>query len=140
MADAQRDFVAADPDAPIFVISIAAELSGMHPQTLRGYDRLGIVRPGRTGGGGRRYSVHDIEQLRIVSELTSAGIGIEGVRRILALERELDDLRTFVVQLQQQLATAHRLLMEALPTNLPMVRGSSAVTPFVPPGRPFGTR
>ena len=74
------------PDVPVYVISVAAELTGLHPQTLRTYDRLGLVSPGRTGGGGRRYSWRDIELLREVAELTATGIGLEGVRRILELE------------------------------------------------------
>ncbi len=65
------------------MISVAAELTGLHPQTLRQYDRVGLVSPGRTGGGGRRYSLNDIEALRVVAELTAAGIGLEGVRRII---------------------------------------------------------
>ena len=70
-------------DSPIFVISVAAELAGLHAQTLRSYDRLGLVRPGRSAGGGRRYSARDIDRLRDIADLTSAGTGIEGVRRIL---------------------------------------------------------
>jgi MerR family transcriptional regulator/heat shock protein HspR len=81
------------PETPVYVISVAAELTGLHPQTLRSYDRLGLVSPGRTGGGGRRYSWRDIELLREVAELTSAGIGLEGVRRILELEHQVDALR-----------------------------------------------
>ena len=76
------------PDVPVYVISVAAELTGLHPQTLRTYDRLGLVRPGRTGGGGRRYSWRDIELLREVAELSATGIGLEGVRRILELEHQ----------------------------------------------------
>jgi MerR family transcriptional regulator/heat shock protein HspR len=74
------------PTVPVYVISVAAELTGLHPQTLRQYDRLGLVSPGRAGGGGRRYSLRDIELLRAVAQLTAAGIGLEGVRRILDLE------------------------------------------------------
>ena len=77
------------PEVPVYVISVAAELTGLHPQTLRTYDRLGLVRPGRTGGGGRRYSWRDFELLREVAELSSTGIGLEGVRRILELEHDL---------------------------------------------------
>jgi MerR family transcriptional regulator, heat shock protein HspR len=98
------------PDVPVYVISVAAELSGLHPQTLRSYDRLGIVSPGRTGGGGRRYSWHDIEVLREVAALTAAGIGIEGVRRILELENQVDALRHRVVELEQDLAVAEQTL------------------------------
>jgi MerR family transcriptional regulator/heat shock protein HspR len=71
------------------VISVAAELTGLHPQTLRTYERMGLITPGRTGGGGRRYSARDIELLREIAELTAAGIGIEGVRRILELEHQV---------------------------------------------------
>ena len=67
---------------------------GLHPQTLRTYERLGLITPGRTGGGGRRYSHRDIELLREIAELTSAGIGIEGVRRILELEHRVAALRS----------------------------------------------
>src|SRR5687767_15517010 len=85
----QDPFGVPSPDAAVFVISVAAELTGLHPQTLRTYERMGLIRPGRTGGGGRRYSARDIDLLREISELTSAGIGIEGVRRILDLENRV---------------------------------------------------
>lgn len=83
-----------DADAPIFVISVAAQLAEMHPQTLRGYDRLGLVVPGRSRGRGRRYSLRDIAKLRHIQRMSqNEGINLEGVRRILALESELDGLR-----------------------------------------------
>src|SRR5918992_2563763 len=85
--------VGLDADAPVYIISVAAELTGLHPQTLRTYDRLGLVSPGRSGGGGRMYSLRDIETLRRVTELSASGIGLEGVRRILELEAEVEDLR-----------------------------------------------
>ena len=127
---------APDPDIPVFVISIAAELTGLHPQTLRTYDRMGLVIPGRTGGGGRRYSWRDIELLREVAELTSAGIGLEGVRRILDLEHHVDALKRRVSELEQDLAAAEYALRQALsvevPRNLPAVRttpvGGQSVT------------
>ena len=81
------------PTVPVYVISVAAELTGLHPQTLRAYERMGLIQPGRTGGGGRRYSHRDIERLREIADLTSAGIGIEGVRRIMDLELQVDALR-----------------------------------------------
>lgn len=81
-----------DPKAAVYVISVAAELTGLHPQTLRTYERMGLITPGRTGGGGRRYSYRDIEVLRSIAELTSAGIGIEGVRRIMELENRVEAL------------------------------------------------
>ena len=114
------------PEVPVFVISVAAELTGLHPQTLRSYDRLGLVRPGRTGGGGRRYSWRDIEVLREVAQLTSVGIGLEGVRRILELEHHVEALQHRVAELERDLAAAEYTLHQALarPTtkNLPAVR------------------
>ncbi|HET7386025.1 MAG TPA: MerR family transcriptional regulator [Nocardioidaceae bacterium] len=112
------------PDVPVYVISVAAELTGLHPQTLRSYDRLGLVTPGRTGGGGRRYSWHDIEVLREVAELTGSGIGLEGVRRILELEHHVDALRVRVTELEEQLAAAELALRER---NLPAVRARQSV-------------
>ncbi len=125
---ARITFDLSDPEAPVFVISVAAELSGMHPQTLRSYDRMGLVSPGRTSGGGRRYSQRDIELLRTVAELTSTGIGIEGVRRILELEHQVAALRARVAELEDELLAATRA---ALP-NLPVVRGVSALTRWQP--------
>ena len=116
-ADSSRDPVA-NPDAKVFVISVAAELSGMHPQTLRSYDRIGLVSPGRAGGGGRRYSWRDIQQLREVSRLVGMGLGLEGVRRVLELEREIEALQGRVVELQSALDAAHAALATA--TNLPI--------------------
>jgi MerR family transcriptional regulator/heat shock protein HspR len=77
----------------VYVISVAAELAGMHPQTLRIYERKGLLDPSRTNGGSRRYSDSDIEQLRRIQDLTNAGLNLEGVRRVLALEAEVARLR-----------------------------------------------
>lgn len=94
-------------DAPVYVISVAAELTGMHPQTLRQYDRLGLVSPGRTGGGGRRYSLRDIETLREVARLSQQeGVSLEGIRRILALEDQVAALRARLLELTAELAAA----------------------------------
>lgn len=91
-----------DADAPIFVISVAAQLAEMHPQTLRGYDRLGLVVPGRSRGRGRRYSLRDIARLRHIQHLSQdEGINLEGVRRILALEEELDAVRQQLARLAE---------------------------------------
>ena len=106
-------FVPPGPDAKVFVISIAAELSGLHPQTLRTYDRLGIVAAGRTAGGGRRYSVRDIELLQMVAQLTAEGLGLEGVKRVIHLENQVADLTDQVASLQAELRLA------AGPQNLP---------------------
>lgn len=77
----------------VYVISVAAELAGVHPQTLRIYERKGLVDPARTGGGSRRYSDADIAQLRRIQDLTNAGLNLEGVKRILELEAEVERLR-----------------------------------------------
>src|ERR671923_915071 len=84
----------ATPDSPVFVISVAAQLAGLHAQTLRSYDRLGLVSPGRSPGGGRRYSARDIALLREVQRLSQeAGVNLAGIKRILQLEGELDSCR-----------------------------------------------
>src|SRR5436309_13226445 len=91
-------------DAPVFVISIAATLAGMHPQTLRQYARLGLVSPGRTSGRGRRYSTRDIEMLRQVQRLSQdEGINLAGVKRILELESHVDALRARLAEMQAEL-------------------------------------
>ena len=118
------------PDAAVYVISVAAELTGLHPQTLRTYERLGLITPRRTGGGGRRYTHRDVELLREISELTSAGIGIEGVRRILDLESRLSALVQRNEELQAELAAAREALGQAarpratdgVPNKLPVLR------------------
>ncbi len=120
------------PEVGVYVISVAAELTGLHPQTLRAYDRLGLVSPGRTGGGGRRYSLRDIEQLREIAELTAAGIGLEGVRRILDLENHVAALRLRLREVEEQLEATEFALGQALAhgerrsevrRNLPAVPG-----------------
>ena len=81
------------PTSAVYVISVAAELAGMHPQTLRIYERRGLLRPARTQGGNRRYSDHDIEVLQRIAELTAEGMNLEGIRRVMALEAENARLR-----------------------------------------------
>ena len=100
--------MAIDPYAPIFVISVAAELAEMHPQTLRQYDRLGIVSPSRQGGRQRRYSQRDVEMLREVQRLSKDGVSLEGIRRILELENQVTALRARVTELQAELANTQR--------------------------------
>lgn len=102
------------PEAAVYVISVAAELTGLHPQTLRSYERLGLITPGRTGGGGRRYSHRDIELLREIADLTSLGIGIEGVRRILHLENQLAALRLRHDELAAELDATREALRQAM--------------------------
>jgi MerR family transcriptional regulator/heat shock protein HspR len=92
-------------DAAIYVISVAAELAGMHPQTLRQYDRLGLVSPGRAEGGGRRYSLRDVAQLREVHRLSQdEGVNLAGIKRILELEDEVESLQQRVVDLVTELS------------------------------------
>jgi MerR family transcriptional regulator/heat shock protein HspR len=110
-------FVAPGPDAAVYVISVAAELTGLHPQTLRTYERLGLITPGRTGGGGRRYSHRDIELLREIADLTSVGIGLEGVRRILDLEHRASALARRNEELLAELEATRAALHQALDTR-----------------------
>jgi MerR family transcriptional regulator, heat shock protein HspR len=92
-------------DEPLYVISVAAEMAGMHPQTLRQYDRLGLVSPGRSGGGGRRYSLRDIELLREVQRLSQEeGVNLAGIKRILELEAEVDAVRSRLAELNAEVA------------------------------------
>jgi MerR family transcriptional regulator/heat shock protein HspR len=93
-----------DQDSPLFVISMAAELAGMHPQTLRQYDRMGLVSPGRTAGKSRRYSVRDVSRLREVAQLSAQGVSLEGIRRIFDLEDQVSGLRNRVAELETALA------------------------------------
>lgn len=93
-----------ETDAPVYVISVAAQIAGMHPQTLRQYDRLGLVSPDRAPGRGRRYSVRDIVVLREVQRLSQdEGVNLAGIKRILELETEVDALRGRVVELVAEL-------------------------------------
>jgi MerR family transcriptional regulator/heat shock protein HspR len=100
------------PDHAVYVISVAAELAGMHPQTLRIYERKGLVDPARTGGGSRRYSDEDISRLQRIQELTNDGHNLAGVKRILELEAELQALRSEIdalrAQAQEAVAATHR--------------------------------
>ena len=92
-----------DDTTPVFVISVAAELTGLHAQTLRQYDRLGLVSPGRTSGGGRRYSRRDIAVLNEVVRLSGLGLGLEGVRQVLELEHHVAALQARVRELEAEL-------------------------------------
>ena len=90
----------------VYVISVAAELAGVHPQTLRIYERKGLVDPARTGGGSRRYSEHDIAQLRRIQDLTNAGLNLEGVRRVLELEAEVERLQAALDEAKREARVA----------------------------------
>jgi MerR family transcriptional regulator/heat shock protein HspR len=90
-------------DRAVYVISVAAELAGMHPQTLRIYERKGLVNPARTSGGSRRYSEADIDQLRRIQQLTAAGLNLAGVKLVLHLEHEITRLQSEVERLARQM-------------------------------------
>ena len=113
----------------VYIISVAAELAGVHPQTLRIYERKGLVRPHRTSGNTRRYSEADIGRLRRIQGLTHEGVNLAGAKRILALEEELQRVRTRVAQLEA------RLEDHAIP--MPGERAGVAIMPissvFAPP-------
>ena len=112
-------------DIGLYVISVAAELAGVHPQTLRIYERRGLVTPGRTSGGNRRYSEADIARLKRVAELAAEGMNLEGIRHVMQLEDEIAQLRALVVQLQEQLTG--RTSTEVLRGELVPLRQAVAV-------------
>lgn len=97
-----------DQDTALYVISVAAELAGIHPQTLRSYERKGLLEPARTVGGSRRYSERDLDRLRRIAELTRDGINLEGARRILALEEQLAVLRDELDRVRAEAAAIER--------------------------------
>ena len=109
-----------EPEAKVLIISVAARMAGMHPQTLRQYDRLGLVQPQRTAGGGRRYSARDVALLREVQRLSQEeGVNLAGIKRIIELEQWAEQLQQRVAQLEQALEDAHRLLAEAGSAGFP---------------------
>lgn len=126
--------------APVFAISVVAQLTGLHPQTLRQYDRVGLVTPQRTSGGGRRYSARDVERLREIQQLSAEGIGLTGVKRILDLERYADELAQRVHELEAELDTAHRALAQVQQSVQPgqdvVLRDRAAVVVWRRPPRP----
>ena len=119
-------------DMPVYVISVAASLSGMHPQTLRGYERVGLVTPRRTAGGGRRYSMRDILALRQIQRLSQdEGINLSGIKRILDLEQELEHARLLAAELQAQVSLLRNELesTRAVAARLAELRRSQTVDP-----------
>ncbi len=98
----------------VFVISVAAELAGMHPQTLRIYERKGLIEPYRTPGGTRRYSEADIERLSLIQELTEQGLNLEGVKRVMALQSRIERLQGQVEALKQELAETRNEAIRAV--------------------------
>jgi MerR family transcriptional regulator/heat shock protein HspR len=103
--------IEASSDAKVLIISVAARLAGMHPQTLRQYDRMGLVQPGRAAGGGRRYSARDVALLREIQRLSQEdGVNLAGVKRIIELEQAVVELQHRVAHLEAELADAHERL------------------------------
>ena len=124
-------------DLPVYVISVAAQLSGMHPQTLREYERRGLVSPGRSGGGGRRYSMRDILALREIQRLSQQeGVNLSGIKLILNHLRELEQTRRLVAELHAEVAQLRAELesTRAVAARLAELRRSGAGTPSGPPG------
>src|SRR5213083_910812 len=103
-----------DDQRALYIISVAAELAGVHPQTLRIYERKGLIEPSRTEGRSRRYSERDIVLLQRIQELTNDGVSLAGVRRILELEAELEELRDQIEDLNAALAMAREDLQAAV--------------------------
>jgi MerR family transcriptional regulator/heat shock protein HspR len=109
-------------DAPVFVISVAAQLAGMHAQTLRQYDRLGLVTPGRTVGGGRRYSARDVALLREVQRLSQdEGVNLAGIKRIIELESHVEALQAKVAELAAEVQRAYAELGATTRTSTALV-------------------
>jgi MerR family transcriptional regulator, heat shock protein HspR len=130
MTDPDERAVSNGPDRrAVYIISVAAELAGVHPQTLRIYEQKGLVRPYRTSGNTRRYSEADIDRLRRVQRLTQEGVNLAGAKRIMALEEELHRMRARIAQLEDRL--------EDLPIPMPGARAGVAIVPlasvFSPP-------
>ena len=126
-------------DSPVYVISVAAQLSGLHPQTLRSYDRLGLVSPGRSAGRGRRYSLRDVLLLREVQRLSHEGVNLEGIKRILALENELDRYRDIIAEMTAEMAQLRTELesTRAVAARLAgLLRSRKAGASLVPVRRP----
>ncbi len=122
----------------VYVISVAAELSGMHPQTLRIYERRGLVQPARTQGGNRRYSDLDIERLRRIQDLAADGMNLEGIRRVMELETEVERLRA---ELDQLRTFASTVVADAArrPPRRDLVPLRQTVAVFSQHPHPFGT-
>ena len=117
----------------VYVISVAAELAGVHPQTLRIYERKGLLEPARTGGGSRRYSEHDIARLRRIQDLTAAGLNLAGVKHVMELEADLVRLR---VELEATRSEARRLIEKVhRQYRRDLVPVNQSPVPYRPPRR-----
>ncbi len=141
---AERQAPGPPDDRAVFVISVAAELAGVHPQTLRIYERKGLVRPKRTTSNSRRYSARDIQRLREIQELTGRGVNLAGVRRVMELAAKIEWLEKRVSKLEAELrsqARSHRQELDAVrrANRRDLVPYSSAIVLYDPqpgPRRP----
>jgi len=122
-------------DAKVLIISVAARMAGMHPQTLRQYDRLGLVEAGRSPGGGRRYSIRDVRLLREIQRLSQdEGVNLAGIKRIIDLETFAAELQQRVLELEDALDAAHRRIAELQASTFPrrdLVRPAQTPTALV---------
>ena len=123
-----RDTMNAADRRAVYIISVAAELAGVHPQTLRIYERKGLVRPQRTSGNTRRYSPADIDLLRRIQGLTQEGVNLAGAKRIIALEEDLRRLRTRIAQLEERLED-HAIPMPGERAGVAIMPISSVLSP-----------
>lgn len=127
-------------DAKVLIISVAAAMAGMHPQTLRQYDRMGLVQPGRSAGGGRRYSVRDVEMLREIQRLSQDdGVNLAGIKRIIELEQLVMQLQQRMAELRDEAEAAYQRVAELEAMSpyprrdlLPTSRTSTAVVVWRP--------
>jgi MerR family transcriptional regulator/heat shock protein HspR len=131
----ERIMIGIESDDKVLLISVAARMAGMHPQTLRQYDRLGLVQPGRSAGGGRRYSPRDVALLREIQRLSQDdGVNLAGVKRIIGLEQLVGDLQERLGELEAELADARQRIAELEATTFPrrdLVRRAQAPTALV---------
>jgi MerR family transcriptional regulator, heat shock protein HspR len=130
-----RVVIGIESDDKVLIISVAARMAGMHPQTLRQYDRLGLVQPGRSSGGGRRYSPRDVALLREIQRLSQDdGVNLAGIKRIIGLEQLVADLQERIAELEGELAEARQRIAELEATSFPrrdLVRMSQSPTALV---------
>jgi len=121
-----------DENTPLFVISVAAELAGMHPQTLRQYDRMGLVSPTRTQGKSRRYTMQDVAKLQEIARLSGEGVSLEGIRRVMDLVSENQELKSRVRDLERELADQ----VMSQPGNRVFAAGDQGIIRLNPGQRP----
>jgi MerR family transcriptional regulator/heat shock protein HspR len=126
-------------DAKVLIISVAAKMAGMHPQTLRQYDRMGLVQPGRASGGGRRYSARDVGLLREIQRLSQDdGVNLAGVKRIIELEELAHSLRHRLAEVEAQLVQAQQLLAQVETMGYPRRDQTSTALVVWKPRGPIG--